>query len=987
MKLIDWSFRVVAITAVLYLVVLVVALPVSGSGRKPSAEEPLLSEVRQLIFQGRRSGEGYFSVDGQSMIFQSERIADNPFYQMYVMDLQTGDTRRVSTGVGKTTCGWIHPHGKKVLFASSHEDPKATEKQRKELDKRAAGKGSRYSWSFDEYYDIYQRDLEGGGLRNLTRTRGYDAEGSWSADGKLIVFASNRHAYSEALSAPEQEIFAYDKSYFMDIYIMKDDGTQVQRLTDTAGYDGGPFFSPDGRRIVWRRFSPDGAKAEVWTMNTDGSDKRQVTHLDVMSWAPYYHPSGEYIIFTNNSQGFANFELYIVDTEGTRAPVRVTHTAGFDGLPVFSPDGRRLAWASARGSDHRAQIFLAQWDHERARRLLGLTDSAESEPSPQRQEGSLEPDLSHTSESISADDLRLHVQYLASETMQGRLTGTQGERLATAYVASVFESLGLSPAGDDGSYFQTFEFTSGVSLDQGNRLELSHPQGEFNLSVDKDWRPLAISRSGVVEPSEIVFAGYGIVAPAGNGFAVYDAYEGLDVKDKWVMVFRYMPEDIAPERRLHLTNYFDLRYKAMIARDKGARGLILVNGPNADVKKPLIELTSDTGGATTSIAVLSITDDLAARILGYCGADLQRLQDRFDKGENEKGFVCDQTKLTAEIHLRKERREGRNVLARLAAQERDEDSVVIIGAHVDHIGHGHGQDSLATAEESGKVHFGADDNASGVGGLLEVAQFLRARQKEGKLKLKHDVIFAAWSGEELGTLGSNHFVKSRADNEGHLPKVFAYLNMDMIGRLDEKLYLQGTGSSSHWSAEIEQRNAPIGLSIATQDDSYLPTDATPFYLAQVPVLNAFTGAHEDYNTPRDTADKLNYSGTARIARLMALITRSLAMRDEPLDYIAMSKPSGSVSRRNLRAYLGTIPEYGENTRKGVKLNGVAAGGPAELGGLRRGDVIVELAGTKIETIYDYTYALNALKVGDPVEIVVYRKGRLLRFNVTPASRE
>jgi hypothetical protein len=307
--------------------------------------------------------------------------------------------------------------------------------------------------------------------------------------------------------------------------------------------------------------------------------------------------------------------------------------------------------------------------------------------------------------------------------------------------------------------------------------------------------------------------------------------------------------------------------------------------------------------------------------------------------------------------------------------------------HLDHIGHGIGHNSLATGKERGQVHYGADDNASGVGALLEIAQFLQARKTGGRLGIKHDVIFAAWSGEELGTLGSNHFVKAWAEGKQHDAEILAYLNMDMVGRLDQHLYLQGTGSSNRWAAEIEQRNAPIGLPIVTQADSYLPTDATAFYLAGVPVLSAFTGVHEDYNTPRDTADKLNYRGTARIARLMALIARSLAMRSEPLEYIAMTKSSATVSRRNLRAYLGTIPEYGTGDGKGVKLNGVAAGGPAEQGGLLRGDVIVELAGTKIENVYDYTHALNALKVGQPVEIVVRRVDSLLKLAVTPASRE
>jgi dipeptidyl aminopeptidase/acylaminoacyl peptidase len=829
--------------------------------------------------------------------------------------------------------------------------------------------------------------MQGRILRNLTQALGYDAEGSWSPDGRLIAFASNRHAYTQELSPEQHKIFDHDKSYFMDIYIMHADGTGVQRLTSTPGYDGGPFFSPDGQRLVWRRFSEDGATAEVWSMEIDGADQRQITHLGVMSWAPYYHPSGEYIVFTNNAQGFSNFELYIVDKDGERDPVRVTQTPGFDGLATFSPDGQRLSWSSSRTPDNKAQIFIAEWNHEQARRLLALGQEMPYPKDPDR--GLPVSVLEQTIEAISPQDLRLHVQHLASEPLQGRLTGSAGERQAGDYVAGIFDAIGLAPAGEGGGFFQAFEFTAGVSLAEGNRMQIHDHGNEIELEVDKDWRPLSLSRSGMVAAAEVVFAGYGIVAPQVEGFEAYDAYAGLDVSDKWVMVLRYLPEDILPEHRQHLANYFDLRYKAMLARDRGASGIILVNGPNASVKSPLMELSVESGLASTSMAGISITDSVADRILKGCGQDLKRLQDSLDRGETPKGFLCQGVSLQADIGLTQQRRSARNVLARLHTGAEPLDTVVVIGAHIDHIGHGQGHGSLATEQDRGRVHFGADDNASGVGALLEIAQYLQDQKSKARLKLRHDIIFAAWSGEELGNLGSSHFVENSGwgEGQGRNPKIAAYLNMDMIGRLDKTLYLQGTGSSTIWAGEIERRNVPIGLPITLQQDSYLPTDTTAFYLRGVPILNAFTGAHGDYNTPRDTADKINYTGAAEIAQLMALITRSVAMHQALPNYQAMEKPSGKASRRNLRAYLGTIPEYGQGDAKGVKLNGVAAGGPAEKGGLMRGDTIVELAGRRIENVYDYTYALNALKVGEPVQIVIHRYGEALSLQVIPASRE
>ena len=210
--------------------------------------------------------------------------------------------------------------------------------------------------------------------------------------------------------------------------------------------------------------------------------------------------------------------------------------------------------------------------------------------------------------------------------------------------------------------------------------------------------------------------------------------------------------------------------------------------------------------------------------------------------------------------------------------------------------------------------------------------------------------------------------------------------MDMVGRLDKSLILQGIGSSSIWRAEIERRNAPIGLPITIQEDSYLPTDASSFYMQGVPILSAFTGSHSEYHTPRDRPDTLNYEGAAKVARFMGLVTRSLAMRESPPDYIAQSAKKKGNTRARLRAYLGTIPDYAEEV-KGVKLGGATKGGPAAKAGVKAGDVIVELAGKKIENIYDYTYAIEALKIGQKIKMVVMRNGKKITLEVTPGSRE
>lgn len=346
-------------------------------------ERAFLANVRQLIFEGRRSGEGYFSSDGKALIFQSEREEGNPFFQMYVLDLESGDVRRVSPGAGKTTCGFFRPGSEDILFASTHLDPQAKAKQQAELDLRASGKPRRYSWDYDETMDIFAATREGGRLRRLTSAPGYDAEASFSPDGKHVVFCSLRDAYPlDRLSREDRKRYETDPAYYGEIYLMNTDGSEPRRLTFQPGYDGGPFFSPDGTRIIWRRFDEAGMNADIYTMKTDGSDVRRLTNFRAMSWAPYYHPSGKYVIFTSNKLGFSNFELFLVDAEGAKEPVRVTFTDGFDGLPAFSPDGGKLAWAAGRTGDGKSQIFLAEWNHQAA--LEALADAPLRKTAPER---------------------------------------------------------------------------------------------------------------------------------------------------------------------------------------------------------------------------------------------------------------------------------------------------------------------------------------------------------------------------------------------------------------------------------------------------------------------------------------------------------------------------------------------------------------------------------------------------------------------------
>jgi Iap family predicted aminopeptidase len=363
------------------------------------------------------------------------------------------------------------------------------------------------------------------------------------------------------------------------------------------------------------------------------------------------------------------------------------------------------------------------------------------------------------------------------------------------------------------------------------------------------------------------------------------------------------------------------------------------------------------------------------------GKDLEAAQAALDDGNpHVTGFEIPGAKLTLDVKVERERRTGHSVVGYLPASEarREQKPWVVLGAHFDHLGKGRSANSLARKEEADGIHYGADDNASGVATLLQLVQDVK------ELPRHRDLLVAFWSGEELGLIGSSDFLKNAVVPPD---QIAAYLNFDMVGRVsDGRLSVQAAGSSPVWPTLIEESNVPVGLDLGLRDDPYLPTDTLAFNQAKVPSLDFFSGSHEDYHRPTDTAEKLNYDAMEKVARLGALLAMRVANMEEPPDFVSVAPTrSQGGDRDTVRAFTGTIPDYTAEV-EGLRLSGVIEGGPADEAGLQEGDVIVEFAGQTIANIYDYTYALDSVKIGEAVPVVLLRDGERMEVTITPRAR-
>jgi hypothetical protein len=613
--------------------------------------------------------------------------------------------------------------------------------------------------------------------------------------------------------------------------------------------------------------------------------------------------------------------------------------------------------------------------------------------------------------------LRAHVTYLASDKLDGRRTGTDGARAAAEYISREFSRLKLKPGGDNGEsksnrprYLQNFPYVAGVELGKTNAMSLvrrapaieGEPVGGGITTVDmrlnEDWTPLGFSSNGRMYTVPVAFAGFGITASD----LKHDSYAGLDSRDRVAIAFGGTPDGNDPHGKF--ARYTDARWKAVAARDHGAKALALIAGDEKFDDDRLAKLSYDNSAGDAGLPVIVISRQVAAQVLGLGSAkQLSELEERLAAAEMKSGgetasansvtdavnkaSFMEQTRITLATEIVRRDAPASNVIGILEGSDPVlKKEAIVIGAHYAHLGRG-GNGSLAPRE--GDIHHGADDNASGVAGVLELARMFASQRP----RLKRSLVFIAFSGEEEGLLGSNYYVNHPVVP---LPDTVAMINMDMIGRLkDDKLVIGGVGTAQGWRDSLTINNGGamerVGIpssrkfELTLNDDGYGPSDHASFYAKQVPVLFFWTGTHSDYHKPSDTADKINYEGEAGILGMVMRVVNSIdAQSQRPVYTVAKSESQGRTM--GFKVSLGTIPNYAEST-DGLLLDGVRDDSPAAKAGLKAGDKIVGMAGREIRNVYDYTYALGEMKAGEEYEVELLRGSERLKLKIIPAARK
>lgn len=936
-------------------------------------EETHLTELHQLTFEGENA-EAYWRFDGTGVSLQ-RRSGDVGCDRIYTMAL-FADGRRiespalnlVSSGKGATTCAHYLTGDRQLLYASTHLGgdacpPKPDMKQG-------------YVWALYDSYDIFRANEDGSGLTRLTDSPGYDAEATVCAKDGSIVFTSVRDGD-------------------LELYRMDKDGKNVKRLTFTPGYDGGAFFSADCSKLVWRASRPKPgqeledfqallkqglvrpSKLELIVANADGSDAQQVTYLSAASFAPFFTPDGRRIIFSSNygDPKGREFDLWAVNVDGTQLE-RITWTKGFDGFPMFSPDGQWLIFASnrmtAEGKSD-TNLFLAKWD--------GHAPKAATAGAPERlkDDAIWLADPSREGRGLGTKGLDAAGEWVEARFKALGLepAGTHGYRapfeVTTAVKSGAATALKVAGKAAEAADFVPLGFSAQAKA-KGAAVLAGYGIQDAELGLD-DFKGLNVKGKVVVlrrfTPEHEKLATPEAQRKAGDlrkkVFTAKQAGAAAVIVVDWPVPSKAPAGGAASGGGAHGAGPAAPPAGRPAAAGPAAgappahgapapaptTAVGVTAGPELPREAPLPTLRTE-GVGDSGIPVLVVKRSVLEPVWKKLEAK-QRV-------EVELAVALDFEKSTAF-----------NVVGRIAAGKKAGDGVVVIGAHYDHLGYG-GPDSLAPDKK--EPHLGADDNASGTVTLLEIARTLT----EQRAALTQDVIIVSFSAEEGGVRGSSALITAKPP---WLTSAVAMLNLDMVGRLrNNTLSVLGSATAPEWMEMVQASCADARVSCKASGDGYGPSDHMPFYTAGLPVLHFFTGAHSDYHKPSDSADKLNDVGMARVAQVVAgLATR---VQGAKLTYTKMPAPAGRGDARSFNASLGTVPDYGGPPPgvAGVLLSDVRPGGGADQAGMRRGDVLQKLGSFEIRSVEDLMFVLMQAKPGETVTAIVLRDGKPVALEAT-----
>ncbi|MEW6368537.1 MAG: M20/M25/M40 family metallo-hydrolase [Acidobacteriota bacterium] len=578
-------------------------------------------------------------------------------------------------------------------------------------------------------------------------------------------------------------------------------------------------------------------------------------------------------------------------------------------------------------------------------------------------------------QSVHSDELVAHIRKLAADDMRGRGNGSPELDLAADYIAQQFKSYGLRPAFGNTSYFQAFDITVRTDFAPESSVVLRRGDQQERLKLFSDFLPLGLGETNQVS-ADLVFVGYGIATEN----PPYDDFKDVDVKDKIVVVMTHAPREKekveAGEDPLALQS--TLTSKALNARMHGAKGVIVVADPShAEDEREALPPFKEGGIAEDwGLPVVAVHLPVIKSLLAAAGKDFSAIHAAIDRDLKPQSFSLPQMSASIDLTASKTRKPVRNVAAEVPGRI---DEWIVVGAHYDHLGLGE-KNSLAP-RFIGQPHHGADDNASGVAGLLELAQAF-ANQSP-----RRSLLFAAFAGEEIGLLGSAYLVKNPPVP---LAEIAAMINMDMVGRpKSNKIYVTGVGTSPAFDGLVQSACKTTAMEAVTSASGYSASDQTSFVSHGVPVLFFFSGLHADYHKPSDTWDKIDGPGSEKVVKMVYQIIDGISTLPERPAFVRVAEsapPTGRSGGGGYGAYFGSIPDFGEEVR-GVKFADVKDGSPAAKAGLKAGDILIRFAGQEIRNLYDFSYTLKAHKPGQVVEVVVLRGEQQMTVNVTLEKRQ